>query len=349
MPNNSPAQMDTITRVGNSTSAQGSVAAKLLESGFDPRVLRPYTEATEAGEPYLSANAVLRRDEWIMFDRVVSDIARKRLVVTSMLLGMGLRTPIANALGVTRVEWQRMGDMSAAELSMSGISESEYDRVVFDVQGLPIPIIHKDFTINIRALESSRRSGQPIDTIQIEVATRKVAEQIESLIFNGATVLGSNNLIYGFLNAANRNTGSVTATWATATGAQIIGDVLAMIAKMYADNMYGPFVIFVSTAISVSLSKDYDPAPGSTGKTIWERITSIPGIDRIVVTSELTGTNILMVQLTRDVVDILDGMQPTTVQWETHGGMVIHFKVLAIMIPRVRDDYLTQSGIVHYS
>lgn len=348
MPDNNRAQMDSISRQGGTTHASGMVAAMLMQSNFDLRVLRPYLEAAQAGEPALSANAVLRKDEWIMFDRVVSEIARKRLVVTTLLLAAGLRTPIANALGVTRVEWQRMGDMSAAEVSMSGISVSEYDRVAFDLQGMPVPIIHKDFTINIRALESSRRTGQPLDTIQIEVATRKVAEQIESLIFNGTTLLGSNNAIYGLTTATNRNTGSVSATWTTATGAQIVTDVLAMINKMYGDNMYGPYVLFVPLTPSVHLSDDYNSA-GNPGLTIWERVLAIPQISRIIPTAELTGTNIIMVQLTRDTIDMLDGIQPTTVQWETHGGMVMHFKVLAIMVPRIRDDYLTQSGIVHYS
>jgi hypothetical protein len=37
------------------------------------------------------------------------------------------------------------------------------------------------------------------------------------------------------------------------------------------------------------------------------------------------------------------------VQWDSHGGMVTHFKIIAIMLPRFRNDSENQSGIVHYS
>lgn len=346
MPKSNAANMDFITSTGGGLSGAGSVAALLAQSNFDVRALRPYAEAKNQ---QLRANAVLTKDEWIQFDTAVLEVARSRLFAVQDLLARGLRTPIANALGVTRVEWQRMGDMSAAEVTMSGISESENDRVVFDITGLPIPIIHKDFTINLRALETSRRNNMPLDTTQAQVASRKVNEQIESMLFNGATVLGTNNTIYGFTTAPNRSTGSVTATWNTATGAQIVGDVLAMITKAYADNMYGPFVIYTSLNAGINMQNDFNATNNAQGLTIMQRVMQIQGIEAIKPTVELTGNNVIMAQLTSDVVDMLDGLEPTTVQWETHGGFVIHFKVLAIMVPRVRADYLNQSGIVHYS
>jgi hypothetical protein len=43
------------------------------------------------------------------------------------------------------------------------------------------------------------------------------------------------------------------------------------------------------------------------------------------------------------------GLQPTTVQWDSHGGMVMNFKVLAIMVPRIKTDSASQSGVAHFS
>ena len=40
------------------------------------------------------------------------------------------------------------------------------------------------------------------------------------------------------------------------------------------------------------------------------------------------------------------GMQPTVVSWETRGGMTMNFKVMSIMIPRVRSTKTLQSGVV---
>jgi hypothetical protein len=43
------------------------------------------------------------------------------------------------------------------------------------------------------------------------------------------------------------------------------------------------------------------------------------------------------------------GMDVTTVQWETHGGMRLNFKVMAIMVPQLRSDFNGNAGIVHGS
>ena len=324
---------DSISGFGSGgAAASGSVAARLLASGFNVNALRTL--------------GTLRKDEWVAFDNTVVDIARRSLGAVGDLLSRGLRYNLPNALGTTRVEWERISDMDPAMMTMSGISESQNDRVVYDLQGLPVPIIHKDFNINIRALAASRNNGQGLDTTQLELSTRKVAELIETMLFNGATVLGTNNLIYGFTTAPARNTGSLTASWMTATGEQMVSDVLRMIGAEVADNMFGPYVLYVSTSVYVKMGADYK---ANGDKTILDRITGIPNISAVVPTKDLADGQVLLVQLTRDVVDIIDGMQPTIVEWESHGGMVSHYKVMAIMLPRIRSDFAGQSGIAHYS
>ena len=64
----------------------------------------------------------------------------------------------------------------------------------------------------------------------------------------------------------------------------------------------------------------------------------IVGIQKIIPTSRLTGTNVLLVQTTSDVVQMIDGLQPTMVEWESHGGFQHNFKLFAIMIPRIRSN-----------
>ena len=53
--------------------------------------------------------------------------------------------------------------------------------------------------------------------------------------------------------------------------------------------------------------------------------------------------------MTSDVVDMVVAQQPTTVQWETDGGFKLNFKVMAVMIPRIKADADGRSGIVHLS
>lgn len=317
---------------GGSTKAFGNVAQKLMASGMNISALR--------------TNGTLRKDEWIAFDKALVNVARSRLVGVADLFAAGLTYNLTNPLGKTRLEWEKISDMDPAEVTMSGISQSDNDRVVYELDHLPIPIIHKDFNINLRALEASRTTGEALDTTQLEVSGRKVAEQIETMLFNGATVLGSNNPIYGYTTAPARNTGNLTANWATATGEQMVGDTLSMIDALVQDNMYGPYSMYVPADAFIHMGDDFKAA---SDKTIMSRLREIPGISSIKMSKDLASGEVLLIQMQKDTVDMVNGLQPTLVEWESHGGFILHFKVLAIMVPRVRNDYLEQSGIAHFS
>lgn len=324
---------DTISNMGmRGQEASTSVGQRLLQANFNINALRTL--------------GTLQKDEWILFDTAVIDIARKNLVITQLLMSQGLSFSLPNALGHTRIEWEKVSDMEGAEITMSGLSESQNDRVIYDLDGMPVPIIHKDFNINLRALSASRNRGESLDTTQARVASRKVAETIETIVFDGATVLGSSNPIYGLTTAPYRNTGSLSESWLTATGDVIVKDTIAMINALIADNMYGPYVMFIGSGVATRFSEDYKP---ESDKSIMARLLEIPQLSDIKWTKDLGDGEVLLVQMTDDVIQLVDGIQPTTIEWETHAGFLMHFKVLAIIFPRIRNDYLNQSGIAHYS
>jgi hypothetical protein len=63
----------------------------------------------------------------------------------------------------------------------------------------------------------------------------------------------------------------------------------------------------------------------------------------------LPADTVLLVQMTSDVVDLVDGMPIQTVQWDTEGGFIHNYKVMTIQVPRVKSDYNNRSGIVKLS
>lgn len=319
---------------GGSPQAFGSVAQRLLQGGFKASALR--------------TNDVLRKDEWVQFDETVVEIARERLGLVDDLIASGLVLPVGNALGTTIIEWEQLSDMDPAELNMSGVTEGERDRVTYTLKNVPLPIIHKDFNINIRALEASRKLGQTLDTTQAALATRLVSELTEDLVMNGSTLNFGGATIQGYTTATNRTTGSVTAAWdaVATTGEQIIGDVIAMIGDAAVDNMFGPFRLYTSVAARIKMAEDFK---ANSDRTILERLLAIDEIISVRGTARLTGTVVVLVQMSRDVVDMVIGQQPAPIQWETQGGMLVNFKVMSIMVPRIKDDLKLQSGIVHYS
>jgi hypothetical protein len=176
-------------------------------------------------------------------------------------------------------------------------------------------------------------------------AGRSVAEKIENLLWKGSTELGSNNTVFGYTTAPNKNTyagadWSLTAT----TGDKMIRDTLAMIAALQADHMYGPYVMYISIPAMTNLGNDFK---ANSDRTILERLLAIDGISSIRSTANLADTDRILVQMTSDVVQMIDGIQPTMIQWDSHGGMMTNFKVIAIMLPRFRNDSEGQSGICY--
>jgi len=329
-----PAVIETISAQGGSLVGSGSVAKLLLQNGFNIAGLR--------------TNDVLRKDEWKQYDTALVEVAHQRTPLVQALVGAGLSVDIPNGLGTTILEWENVSDMDPADVSMSGVTRGEYDRLDYNLQSMPLPIVHKDFTINIRALEASRRTGQPLDTAQVAQAGRVVTEAIESMVVVGhATRVGASR-IYGLTTEPNINTGSQTADWdlVATTGEQRVTDVLAMIAAAQADHMYGPYALLVNYTTWNQLLDDYK---ANSDKTTLERIQAIEGISTVIPSSDVPASASILVQLTKDVIDEVIGLQPTIVQWETQGGMMMHFKVMAIMIPRVRSTQTSQSGIVYYT
>ncbi len=327
------ANIDIISSGGGGLSGSGDVATRLLESGFNVNALR--------------TNDVLRKDEWSQYDQVLVEVARQRLPLVSSLVSAGLTHNIQNGLGTTILEWEDVSDMEPADVSMAGVTRGEQDTLEYVLRSMPLPIVHKDFTINIRKLEASRTTGQPLDTAQAALAARLVAEATEAMVIDGhATAVGT-AVIYGLNTVPNSQAITMSGgfTWGVdSTAATIITDALAAIAALQDDFMWGPYALVVDYATWNFLMTDYDTTT-NTGRTILERLQQIEGISSIIPSTNCPAETAFMYQLTSDVIDEVIAMQPTVVQWETQGGMQLHFKVMSIMIPRVRFTQTLQSGI----
>ena len=282
-----------------------------------------------------------------MFDEVLVEIARKRLVAVQALLSRNLRFNVPDALGVTMLQWETVSDMTPAEVSMSGITPAQGDRLNFEDASLPLPIVHKDFHLNIRHLKASRKLGTPLDVAQVTMASTLVTEAIEAMVFTGHAITVKGNTIPGLLNHTYRNTGSVSANWDTAaTGAQMVTDIIAMISACQTDNMYGPYGLFVTNAAFLRMMDDFKT---ESDKTILQRLKEIEGIQFILPSKDVTAGAVVLTQLSNDVIQEVVGIQPTVVSWESQGGMQFNFKVLAIMVPRIRSTQTNQSGVAHFS
>lgn len=359
MPDN--VQVDLIHAGGGlpQAFAGGPVGKRLLANGMNHNILKPYIgkdgrtyitniqngEAVAVPQPYL--NATLRKDEWKQMDDALLVAAEERLVGVADLYAAGLVYRIGNGLGKTVLEYEDLDNLSAAELTMDAITPSKKDRPNYELKYLPLPIVHKDFSFNIRTLSASRTTGQPIDVTTGMLAARQVSEKLESILFLGASSYAyGGGTLYGYTDFPSRNTVTLSQNWDASgkTGAEIVADVLAMKQASIDAKHYGPWALYIPTAYETVIDDDFK---SESDKTIRQRILEIGGVNSIKVADKLTANNVLLVQMTSDVVRMVEGMTMTTVEWDEQAGFVSNYKVMAIMVPQIRADQLGNCGVTH--
>lgn len=299
--------------------------------------------AGQAAKIRTNATALLRYQEWVEVDNTVIEAATQRMIGIADLRSRGLVHNLGS-IGATISLWETASDMTDADISMSAITRGEKDTPGYSTQQVPVPIVHKDFGIELRRLVASRNNGGGIDVTAAAIAGRVVAERSERMLFMGAPVRVDGATIYGYLNHPDRNTIDMSTGWATATGAEIVADVQAMLQAARDARHYGPFVLYIPGSTEGRLDEDYRD---NDTRTLRERIMALAGISDIVTADFLPADNVVLVQMTRDVVDLAIAQDITTVQWSIMGGMQEEFKVMAVWVPRIKSTYDGDSGIVH--
>jgi uncharacterized linocin/CFP29 family protein len=308
---------------------------RLLACNMDPRALR--------------TNATLRKDEWLQLDTAIIEEARIRLVGWQDLESKGLKLSLSNGLGTTILESENVSDVNDAEMDMDAVTKANNETLNYELVGVPLPIIHKEYQISIRRLNASRTRGESLDTTQARLATRKVNEYQEQILFLGTSSFAYGGYtIRGYLDHPNRNTVTLSENWDASgkTGAEIRDDVLSCKQALINARHYGPYYLYIPTAYETVLDKDYD---ATRGNTIEQRIMAIRSVEKIQIADKLTANNVLMVQMTEDVVRIVEGLPITNVEWDTRGGLMSHMKIMTIGVPQIRDDQSNRSGIAHLS
>lgn len=344
--------------------ATGSVASKLMANNFNVHCLRPfigedgreYVTVNEGGilkaVPTMNSNASLRKDDWLMLDTAIVKAARSRLKAVADLRSAGLTFTVPNGMGKTVLETETQSDVDPAIVSMDGLAVAANDRPQFGLSGLPLPIIHKDFSFSARQIQASRNGGSPLDTATAEASARRVAEEAEKMLLGNSTVADlfkyGGYTIYGYTDHPSRLTKTITSPTASGwTPVTTLNEVLAMRDQAKAAYHYGPYWLYVGSSWDKYLDADF--SANYPGVTLRDRLLKCENIGKCQSLDFLSGYTMILVQATTDVVREVIGMDVTTVQWESHGGMQVNFKVMAIMVPQLRADYNGNMGIVHGS
>ena len=340
---------------------------------FEKKLVAEYVQN---GQMAPTNNALtLRKDEWLMMDQAVLQATRQRL---RAWIDLAAAASFGGFNGMSKMvlEHETITDAGEAIVDMDGLSEGNSDIPQTQLEGLPLPITHSSFMFGSRQLSVSRNTGTPLDTTMAEQAGRRIAEKIEKTLIgtntgigygDGTGIYGENSgskpTVFGYTTHPDRITKTdITTPTGVTTSEDTVSDVLEMRQLAYDQSFYGPFMLYHSSDWDTFLDNDYGVGtPGATAafapnQTLRMRLRQIEGIQDVRRLDFFTSTfELVLVQMTSDVVRAVNGMDITTLQWETKGGMQLNFKVMAIMVPQIRSQFIRQDqtvagrkcGIVH--
>lgn len=352
--------------VRNGVFHGNSQVGAFLMSGADPGTMRPFIDRRDNRHymslrtnwdqekekwnretmPIANETGILFYDEWKYLDTAVSRAATPRLKAWRDLRAANtLRIP---SWGKTAAESQMIGDITPAEVNMSGLAIADQDFPVGDRTGVPLPIIHKDAKIGMRELATSRESNIPLDTTFLELAAIKVAEEIEKFTVGvGIAYSFGGFSIYGYTNHPQRLTVELTdptdVGWTPGT---LINEIIQMRLAAEDVGFYGPFKMYLGRGWSAVLDADYSTVKGDN--TLRQRIAMIDGISSIDTLDYMPENDIVLVQMDRRVAVGVVVMDLQTLQWNP-SPLELQMKVMAIMHPWIRADFYEGIGLVHGS
>ena len=297
------------------------------------------------GADGLKMNSFLTREEWEKLDSVIVARAQQQLNAYQDLVDANLTTQTTLAEEFSK--WRVASERIAADVTMDFRTRRNRDRTDMKTYGVPVPIISAEYEIGRRELLVARAAGRDVEVTEADAAAIAVTEKAEDILMNGETgivVHGSNIPGYRTLAARDSNTAAGYGGGDFGTISQIRPTFLGMMSALAANRYMGPFGCYIA---NTQYHEMLDRHTDGSGQTAIETVESIPQIEYVKANDLVPAGELVMVQLTRDVVDLVIALSLENRQWESPDGSALFFVVMMSAIPRLRTDYAGTSGIAH--
>lgn len=289
------------------------------------------------------ANSILDKREWADLERAVIEAVHVRLNAVQDLQDLGLVDVLAD-IGVMFRQWRVGTEVTRPSVTMDGRTRTRRDRVDKLTFGVPIPIIASEYELGRRELLASRRNGAPIDTNEATEHTFSVVEEAERMLFRGeANMVVQGSAIFGYTNLAARQTLAATGDWGTITN--IMTDVTAMVAALNAVQYFGPYYMYVSTNQYVEVTTQF--FTDGSGQAVVDRILTVPQISAVRPSDFLPDGNVVLVQMTANVVQMAVAMAVSSAFWTSGDEQSEYHKIMWSGAPKLITDADGNAGIAH--
>jgi len=267
---------------------------------------------------YLSrSGSPLTGEQWESVDRAVVEVARRILVGRRFIplfgpFGPGVQT-ISNDVyrGVSKGAVDMMGEEESDPISLS------------ERQHMTLPILHKDFRIHWRDLETSLQFNIPLDTSPAAAAAAFCAQTEDNLIFNGNAERG----LEGILNATGRTQVRMS-DWSKPGKA--FEDVLSATQALVQAGFFGPYVLAVSPRLWAQMQRVYE----NTGVLEIEQVRKLTS-DGVFQSPVLPESSAVVIATGPQNIDLAISQDMVTAFLETT-KMNHYFRVLEILALRIK-------------
>jgi len=339
------------------TIVSAEAGAATLRGSFNPHDTdirvnsRGQFVRVNVGTPGMVINSMLMENEWVEVERAVLAAAAYPLRVVNDLRARGLTAPLGS-VGSLEARWYTSSQITRSTVNMTGRGRAERDLPENLQDGVPVPVIFKEFSVDWRTLEASRRLGDGLDMTTLTEATRVVAEDLESLVVNGNSSIQLNGRpIYGLRSHPKRKTDTAAnfggGDWGTTTN--VLSTVRGMVNAANLQHNYGPFVLYVSQLQynEAALNRYAD----GSGETPLDSISRLPMIQSVIAlpSEVLPDGELLLLQPTRDYIEFAEAMSIQVREWTSGDGLESMFKVMTIATPKIKARQGNETGIVHAS
>jgi hypothetical protein len=260
------------------------------------------------------------------------------------LIGAGLSQ--ATTINNTIVQYQTMNTFDA-QVSMDG-SNRKTNQTDYDVNWLPLPIYHTDFTIPWRQEGFSYKES---DGVQESVF--RVNELQDQVLFNGASlgvkVSGVDAPLYGYTNHPNTITSTIS-DWTVSTNYDKISqETVGLVGELFVGGRVmepNSVMMYVATDIWSSMQQDYSTAKGD--RTVLERLRAISEIADVKPQKDLASKACVLVEMRPRTVQLAVATMPIAVPWvKGHDLEDGRFTVYSSMVAKIKADRTGKAGIIY--
>ncbi len=188
--------------------------------------------------------------------------------------------------------------------------------------GLPLPYTHSD--CEGPGIRTRLGSGLVGDWTMCEVAARRVGEKVEETLIDSVR---KHHKVHRVTESTTSGSLGFDKVW--------VGRAVENLVKK---TFYGPYMAVVP-AKAVTDHNGF--ITYENGLKESHPLMGTEGVGWVVATEALKAGELLLVQTTPDVIRLVVALRPTVVQWEDN------FKVLCIIVPQPRNDFLGNFGAAY--